>query len=329
MQYKSYLVEQNVNILDKKVVLLYGENLGLKNDIRNKLKLANRGKKLIILNQEEIIKNEDTFFNEINNFSLFEKEKIFFVDNVNDKFSEIINKIDVESDNLKIYLFANLLEKKSKIRNIFEKSGSMGVIACYADNELSIKKIILNKLKGYTGLTNYNLNLILENSNLDRVKLNNELEKIITYFQDKNIKTEVLKSLMDNKINENFNLLRDAALIGNKDKTGRLLTDTVIEPELAIFYLNLINQRLLKLYEIKSAPVDEKIENKIAKLVPPIFWKDKPSFILQYKKWSEDKIKNVLKITQKLEIDLKSNSFLNKNILIKKLMVDICCIANS
>ena len=36
MIYKSYLVEQDFNSLDKKFLLFYGENLGLKNDFKKK-----------------------------------------------------------------------------------------------------------------------------------------------------------------------------------------------------------------------------------------------------------------------------------------------------
>ena len=48
----------------------------------------------------------------------------------------------------------------------------------------------------------------------------------------------------------------------------------------------------------------------------------------QAKKWNEEKIRYVLDKTYKLEIKLKSNSTINKNILIKMLLVDICRMAN-
>ena len=34
MIYKSYLVEQNIDLLNNNIVLFYGENLGLKNDLK-------------------------------------------------------------------------------------------------------------------------------------------------------------------------------------------------------------------------------------------------------------------------------------------------------
>ena len=47
-----------------------------------------------------------------------------------------------------------------------------------------------------------NINLVINNCNLDRMKLNNELEKIETYFQDKVLKNEQLSILLNSKTSE-------------------------------------------------------------------------------------------------------------------------------
>ena len=329
MLYKSYLIEQNINGLDKNLFLFYGENLGLKNDFKKKIKFKNKGSEILIFNQEEILKNFNLIYNEINNISLFEKNKIFILEQTDDKILEIIKELEPNIDNHKIYLFAEILDKKSKIRSYFEKSKNCGVVACYADNEIGIKKIIMNELKGYEGLSTYNINLIIDNCNLNRVKLNNELEKITTYFQNKKIETEKLQILLDVKVNDNFNALKDEALLGNRTKTNKLLGDTIIETENNIYYLALINQRLNKLYEIKKISQELNLEEAINIMKPPIFWKDKPNFTNQAKKWSKKKIKSILSKTYNLEIEIKSNNLIDKNTLIKKLLVDMCNLANA
>jgi len=329
MLYKSYLIEQNINGLDKNLFLFYGENLGLKNDFKKKIKFKNKGSEILIFNQEEILKNFNLIYNEINNISLFEKNKIFILEQTDDKILEIIKELGPNIDNHKIYLFAEILDKKSKIRSYFEKSKNCGVVACYADNEIGIKKIIMNELKGYEGLSTYNINMIIDNCNLNRVKLNNELEKITTYFQNKKIETEKLQILLDVKVNDNFNALKDEALLGNRTKTNKLLGDTIIETENNIYYLALINQRLNKLYEIKKISQELNLEEAINIMRPPIFWKDKPNFTNQAKKWSKKKIKSILSKTYNLEIEIKSNNLVDKNTLIKKLLVDMCNLANA
>ena len=191
-----------------------------------------------------------------------------------------------------------------------------------------MKTIVQNKLREFTGLTPININLIVENSNLDRAKLNNELEKISIYFNNKIIDTEKLEILLNARSNEDFNKLKDAALLGEKNETNKLLSDTLIDPDKNILYLNVINQRLLRLSEISNAKI-ENIDSRVNSLKPPIFWKDKTNFISQAKKWPGKKIKKILKKTYELEKQIKSNSYINKNILIKKLVIDICDKANS
>ena len=82
-------------------------------------------------------------------------------------------------NNEKIYLFSTALEKKSKLRSYLEKSDENGVAPCYKDNEVTIKKIISNKLAGYNGLTPQIINHIIHVTGLDRNKINNELLSVI------------------------------------------------------------------------------------------------------------------------------------------------------
>ena len=328
MLYKSYLIENNFSNLKEKISLFYGENLGLKNDFKRIIKEVNSEDEILYFNQDEIIQNNNVLIKEITNVSLFERKKIFFVENINDKFLDLVMEIEkIVADN-KLFLFADILEKKSKLRNYFEKSEICAAIPCYADNDLSLKKLIQSKLEEYSGLTGSNINMILDSTNSDRSKLNNELEKIKTLFQDKIIKSEKLDLLLNNKSNEDFNKLKDQAFLGNKIATNKLLSETIIDNEKNIFYLNMINQRLYKISETLNKN-GKTVEAKINSLKPPIFWKDKPNFISQVKKWNKSKINNVLNETYIVEKEIKSNSIINKNVLVKKLIVNICQIANS
>ena len=329
MIYKSYLVEQNISLINENLILFYGENLGLKDEFKKIVKLNNENIEIINFNQEEILKKPDIFYNEILNISLFEKRKIYFINNANDKILEIIKDIEPKIDAQKLYIFSEILDKRSKLRGFFEKGKNCALIACYADNESTIKKIILNKLNKFSGLSTQNINLILEKSGLDRVKLNNELEKIIIFFTDLKIENNKLELLLDKRENNDFNLLKDEAFNGNKIKTNKLLSDTIIENEKNILYLSIINQKLNKLADIFELSKTHNFESAISMVKPPIFWKDKPAFINQIKKWNTNKVKHILQKTYNLEIDIKSNPIINKNILMKKLIIDICEMANA
>ena len=211
MIYKSYLIEKNIDLIDKNLFLFYGENTGLKNDLKNKIRQKYKDGEILVYDQDELLKNTNLVVNEIQNISLFGGKKIFLLNNISDKFIHIVKEILEIIDDNQIFLFSNTLEKNSKIRSFFEKSNKCGIVACYEDNEVGIKKIILDRLKGFEGLSAENINLILNHTNLDRSKLNNELDKIITFFSNKKIIFSKLEVLLDSRINNNFNLIKDNA----------------------------------------------------------------------------------------------------------------------
>ena len=329
MIYKSYIVENNIETIKEHLVLIYGENIGLIEDLRKQIKFRNKQNKVLNFDQDTILNKKEIVLNELRNLSLFEQEKIYFINQVNDKILDFIDDLDIKNNNQKIYFYSEILQKRSKLRSFFEKTKECAIVPCYLDNQVGIKKIIIEKLNGFSGLTPQNLNLIAENCNLNRTKLNNEIEKIKTFFKDKIIDHDKLETLLDLKINEDFSQLRDAAFSGDKTKTNKLLNETVIEQEKNIFYLNILNQRISKLKEIIKLPKNENIELKLEKLKPPIFWKDKPQFIIQSSKWTQNKLEQMQNKTFSYEVVIKSNSFIIKNILMKKLIIDVCKLANS
>ena len=310
--------------------LFYGENEGLKKELKDNIKKINKDKETISFFQDEIIKNNNILVNEVINKSLFDKQKVIFIDQVNDKILDVLEIVSDSIDEERIFIFASVLDKKSKLRSFFEKSKNYGICPCYQDNEITIKNIITKQLNNYLGLSPQVINIISENSGLERNKLNNELEKIKCCFKDKKINLEELNSLLNIKTNEDFNKLKDEALNGNKINTNRLLADTSFEPENNIFYLNSINQRIYKLFEIEELKKqNSNIDILISSLKPPVFWKDKPIIISQTKKWNKKKLQTLLKKTYKTEIEIKSNSAIRKDLLMKNLIVDICSTANS
>ena len=328
MIYKNYLAEQNIEKIDKNLVLFYGENLGQKNDFKSSLKKINENSELLNFNQEEILKNKNLLVKEIINRSLFEKKKTIFIEQVNDQLIKILEEVFDLVDDQKIYLFSDALDKKSKIRNLFEKSNNSYAIACYEDNEITIRKIILKKLNGFKGLSNDNINLIINSCDLNRAKLNNELEKIKIFFHDKNLDSTKLEFLLDINITNDFDNLKDFALLGDKTNTNKLLSKTVLEDDKTFLYLNNINLRLNRLMDVLQSE-ERNLEKAIDTIKPSIFWKDKPKFILQLKKWNESKIRKIFNNTYQLEKNLKSGLSMTKSLLIKKLIIDICDIANA
>jgi len=329
---KSYIVEQDINILEKYIsTILYGENDGIKEDIKKEIKNKNKNSEIINLFQEEIIKNKNILIDQINNSSLFSSKKIIFLHEASDKiFEQLVKCLEKKVEDIKIYIFANILEKKSKIRNYFEKESNLGIIACYQDNERTLSNYISSKLKGYNGLTPSIINLIINNCNLDRKLISGEIKKIKDLFLEKKIEEDKLKELLNIKFNKGFNQIRDASLLGDKIKVNSLINEIEFLNEDAFFYLSQINSRISKLIEVKN--LDENLKNEeeaINSLKPKIFWKDKPIFVNQLKKWKKNQLEFILNKVGKTEILLKKNSQIRNDVVIKSLLINICNHASS
>jgi len=329
MIYKSHILEEDINQLSNNITLFYGENFGLINEFKEKIQEINKDKKIIKVNQENILKDQNIIFNEIRNISLFDEKKIIFIYGANDKILNIIEEIKPSIDKNEIFIFGSILDKKSKLRYQFEKSKEYNIVACYKDNEVNLRRLITNKFKGFSGVSSEVISALLENSGLDRMKLNNEIEKIKIFFIDKKISFNLLEKILNLKTEEDFDLIKDFALKGDNRMTNKLLNVTVLENEKILFYLNIINQRLNRLKEIKIVSKGKNISNFMSSLRPPIFWKDKPNFIKQEKLWDNKKLSLALNQTYNLELNIKSNSDVNKTVLIKKLLLDLCVLANS
>jgi DNA polymerase-3 subunit delta len=240
---KSYIVEQDLSILKQyQAVLLYGVNEGFKDEIKSKLKVNNKESEIINFFENEIVKNKDILQENIINESLFNKKKIIFIQSASDKIlNEIIESLKKERKDIKIIIFADNLDKKSKLRNLFEKEKNLAVLACYADSEKSLINYISKELIGFKGLTGELINLIINNSNSNRKIIRSELVKIKSFFSAKKINKNDLLELLNIKSDTNFEKIRDNILIGEKGLVNKLLSEIEILEEDTFFYLNNLN----------------------------------------------------------------------------------------
>ena len=84
MIYKSYVLENDFKTATKKLFLFYGENIGLKDDFKIIIKNLNKNCEFLILNKMKYL-NAKILYNEVSNISLFDKNKVFFINNATDK----------------------------------------------------------------------------------------------------------------------------------------------------------------------------------------------------------------------------------------------------
>ena len=292
--------------------LLYGHNSGLIEEIIDKDLKPIFSKNIFKYDESEILSDISAFKEGLVNKSFFENDKLIIINRVSDKILDIVKEIsDKKDENLKIILKSGNLEKKSKLRNFFEKSKNLIIIPFYEDTHQSLlflaqKFFKENKIK----ISPQNINYIIENSKGNRINLKNELEKIKNFSQKK-LSVELNEIIKLTNLAENYNIseLTDQCLARNKKKTLNILNENNPSPEDNILILKNFLYKLKRLKKLKL-----ELENKkntdavISSYKPPIFWKDKDMIKQQLKIWSLPQIKSLINKTNDMELLIKKNS---------------------
>ena len=291
--------------------LVYGENEGLKTEIIQILKKKFYGN-IETYDESQVIQNNELFHTKLFNKSLFEKEKIIIINRCSEKIYDFIEKtMGKKISDTKIILNANILEKKSKLRNLFEKTKELIIIPTYKDTSVTLVEIAKKFFYNYKiSISQETINLLVNRCNGDRGHLKSELDKILIYIQDKkNINLEEIFKLTNLSENFSINELVDTSLLKNTKKTSEILNESNYKSEDGILILRTFLQkakRLLNLYEKHDQNLS--FDNLINGHTPPIFWKDKPIIKRQLECWSKSKINDLIMNINKTEIFIKKNS---------------------
>ena len=300
------------NELDKfNNFLLYGENEGHKEEI---LKIIiDKKKNIFKYDEKDILRDKNKFYDSISTQSFFESSKVIIINNSSEKLLEVLEAVtDRNYSDIKLVVISGILEKKSKLRNYFEKNEDVACIAFYQDNLqnlLSIANFFFREKK--IKVSQEILNKIVNKANGDRKNLKNELEKKIQSYSlnKKQITSEVIDKLTNMNENNNVSELIDNCLAKNDKKLNFLINENnfIFEDTILIIRTFLIKaKRLLKLK--KELELNKNIEETILKSKPPIFWKDKELVKLQLKKWSVNQIEQLIIDINNTELLIKKNS---------------------
>ena len=310
-----------INKYKKKVnfFLFYGENEGQKEDIIKSNFNSYTKENTFKYYERDIIQNKQPFFDQIYSKSFFENEKLILIYDVTDKILELIEEtIDSNISEIKIILLAKKLDKKSKIRNFFEKNKEILIVPFYEDTIqtlITIGKKILNDNK--INLSQENLNLIIERSQGDRINLKNELEKIITLSKNKKkLETDDILKLTNLSENYSASELADNCLNKNRKKTLNILNENIPSSEDNILILKTFLYKLKRLRKLRiNLDENNNLEKTINSFRPPIFWKDKDLIKQQIKKWKVDDIDKFIVEVNDTERLIKKNPQISNLIL--------------
>ena len=302
-----------------KFYLFYGDNEGSKEEAIKKIFEQKYLDKIYRYEEKEILDNIDSFFNSILTKSFFDNEKLVIINRTTDKIRETIESlIEKNPEDIKIILNSKNLEKKSTLRKIFEKNKSIICVPFYEDNNQTLNSIISLFFRNKKiPISQQLINVLIERSRGDRKNLNNELGKIDAYLLNKkNLNLEEIIKLTNLADNYNASELVDHSLAKNTRKTVTILNENNYSDEDNIIIIRTLLAKLKRLIKIHEL-VDEKnnIEQAVSASKPPIFWKDKPLVIQQIRSWKKEHLKDLIYKTNDIELLIKKNSTIAKNIL--------------
>ena len=302
-----------------KFYLFYGKNEGLQNELLNNKFINNSQDEIIRYDEKEFISNFDTILSELLNMSFFVNQKILIISRVSEKISKYVSEILKKEINDTIFIFIRgPLEKKSKLRILFEKNKDLAIVPFYEEDNKKLSQFILEFLNDKKiKLSRESINLLISRARGDRINLKTELEKILNYsISNSKIDYETVQKLTNLAENYSVNELVDNYLKKNTKNIAKILDENNYTNEDCILILRTIlnkSKRLLGILERyeKISNIDEVILNT----KPPIFWKEKENIKTQVKSWEKNELLSKIYEISEIECLIKSNSNNSLNII--------------
>ncbi len=307
---KQYEIKK-INVNKNNIILFYGQNQGAKEEEISNLLVLNKSENITKYDEKQLLDDPEFFYNEILSKSLFEDKKTIIINRATDKIFKVVDYIlEKNISDITIIINSDLLEKRSKLRTLFEKDKKLICIAFYADNTDILSKLALNFFrKNKITISQANINLIVNKCNGDRGILKNELEKIYFFvLNKKNISDENILKLTN--LIENFSIseLVDNCLAKNHKKTVTILNENNFNNEDCIIITRTFLSKLKKVLKLsKDYEENRDITKTISNAKPPIFWKDKEIVTRQINKLKPQEISKLIIRINDIELQIKKN----------------------
>ena len=302
---------KKINTSNFNFYLFYGENNGLKKDL-----ISSNFEKLFeknIYKYEEnfILQNEENFFNEVLTNSFFEDKKLIIISETTNKILNIIEElIQRNLKDIFIILISDKLDKKSRLRSLFEKDKNLVCVPFYSDNYQSLFYMANNFFKKLNiSVSQQILNILIDRANGDRQSLKNEMMKIENYLKDKKkINLNEILKLTNLNENDNFSELVDICLAKNEKKLINIINENNFSNEDTILIIRIFLSKTKRLIKINDEVSQSKnLDKVLTTFKPPIFWKDKDLVKQQIKNYSKENLELLMHSINKTELLIKKN----------------------
>ena len=308
---KSFEVNK-AKFLNFNSILLYGLNKGFKEEvIKTYISLGFSGE-ILRYEEAEVLENRDTILEGFINGSLFGEMKMMIISRSTNKILSFIEEfLERNISNVQIVLNSENLDKKSKLRALFEKDKRLACIPFYEDSNQSLNFFAIKFIKEKNiKISQETTNLIVERARGDRGNLINELQKLEALsLTRKKITQEDVFNLTN--LSEDYGIfeLVDNYLAKNKVKVSKILNENNFVNDDSILILRTLLNRSKRLLKLKNIQKEKNnIDEVVSSYKPLIFWKEKDLVKQQIKNWSENEIREKIYQISNLEILIKRNT---------------------
>ena len=291
--------------------LFYGENEGLKDEKIKQVFINDFKGSVEKFDESEILNNTDRFISSIINKSFFEEKKIIILSRVSDKIVTLIKDLlDRKVDDTIIILNSGNLEKKSKLRTLFEKDKQLVCTPFYKDELRTLSQIANNFFKEKKiPVSQEVINLIVEKCSGDRKNLSTELDKLSIYLLNKE-KISIEEVIKLTNLYEDYGVseLADNCLAKNLKKTIKIINENNFNIDDSVLIIRTLLIKAKRILDIKINQNENKnIDQIISSYKPTIFWKDKEIVKSQVSRWKLNDAENLIEKIYNLELSVKKN----------------------
>ena len=310
---------QKIKKIKNNIYLFYGENDGYKNQVIKDIFIDNHKENIERFEEGEILNNFENFISKLINKSFFDELKLILISRVSEKTVKLIDELmDRKINDVTIVLNAGNLDKKSKLRSLFEKDKNLICMPFYKDDNRTLIQLANNFFrKNKISISQEIVNLIVDRSSGDRINLNNELNKISLFLLNKE-KINIDDVIKLTNLAENYSIseLADNCLSKNIKKINKIFNENVFSVDDCILIIRTLLLKSKRLLEIKKMDNSNRnIEQIISNYKPPIFWKDKEIVKNQASKWSKKETEKLIYRIHDMELIIKKNYYNSLNIV--------------
>ena len=295
----------------EKVILLYGENQDLINDLNQQItsKFIEEEKISKSFFEEDIIKNPENIISYYLNGSLFDDNKnISIIKNCSDKILDIINKIKNNINDNIIILNSEVLLKNSKLRQFGEYDKLAICVPCYQETKFDIKKFLTQQLQvNNIQLSDSQSETIIVSSSLKRSKIKEVIEKINLYKNSEKITDQIIDEICtDADLKKNDEII-DILLSKNEKNINEFISNMSNYEKNFIEIIIILRSFIIKILDIQKNNKNLSIDERIERYKPPIFWKDKDRIKNILKIWNTNNLEKFLSNLNVIETEFKRN----------------------